>query len=119
MDRKKWLAAQKIWLAERKISPKHWRCAKCLVKHIIAYDGWDCEPCKTTCEQERQDARIKLVNLAPKVEVMEPLEEDIDAQYSNTGTSSVTGYNGCDACQNTSWILHGREWVACQCQWPQ
>jgi hypothetical protein len=108
---------RKQWLTERKISTKHWRCVKCLVKNYIAYDGWDCERCKTTCEQERQDARIKLANLAPKVEVMEPLEEDIDAQWSNTSTSPITNYNGCDACQNTCWVPHGKEWVACQCQW--
>ena len=118
MDRKQWLTAQKIWLAERKISSKYWRCAKCLVKHSITY-GWDCERCKTTCEQERQDARMKLAKLAPKVEVMEPVEDDTDAQYGNTGTSSVAGYNGCDACQGICWILHGREWVPCQCQWSQ
>jgi hypothetical protein len=116
MDRKKWLTAQKIWLAERKISSKHWRCAKCLVKRYISYDGWDCELCKTSCEQERQDMRMKLAKLAAKVEVMEPMEEDTDAQYGDTGTSSVIGYNGCDACQNSSWILLGGDWAACQCQ---
>jgi hypothetical protein len=111
MDRKEWLAAQKIWLTERKISAKHWRCSKCLIKHSITEDGWYCEQCKTTCEQDRIDARRKLVR---KKEVME--EMDTDVQYDKTGTSSVTGYNECDACQNTRWILHGKEWVACQCQ---
>jgi hypothetical protein len=110
MDRKKWLAAQKIWVAERKISAKHWRCAKCLIKHYIAYDGWECEPCKTTCEQDRINARQKL---APKTEIMEEMGTDV--QYNKTSTSSITGYNGCDTCQS-GWILHGRKWVACQCQ---
>jgi hypothetical protein len=115
-DAKKRLAMEKAWRAERAIKPQWWRCSRCLVKHYITEDGWDCARCKTSCEQERQNARIKL---APKIEVMEPMEEDTDAQYGNTGTSSVTGYNDCEACHNTSWILHGRDWVACQCQWNQ
>jgi hypothetical protein len=124
MDEKKRVAAQKTWRAERQISAKHWRCAKCLVKYYVTYNGWDCEPCKISCEHERKEARMKLAKLAPKVEVMEPMEEDTDAQYGNTqysnaGTSSVTGYNGCGTCQN-SWVLHGNQWVPCQCQqWGQ
>jgi hypothetical protein len=57
MGRKKWLAAQKIWLAERKISSKYWRCAKCLVKHYIAEDGWECAQCELSCEPDRIKAR--------------------------------------------------------------
>jgi hypothetical protein len=123
MDEKKRLAAQKSWRAERRISAKHWRCAKCLAKYYVPYDGWDCEHCKTSCEQERKAARMKLAKLAPKEEVMEPMEEDTDAhiaqydntQYSSTGTSSATSYTGCGACQD-SWVYNGSQWVACQCQ---
>lgn len=120
MDEKKRLAAQKSWRAERRISPRHWRCAKCLVKYYVDYNGWECEPCKTTCEQERREARMKL---APKEEVMEPMEEVTDThisqydntQYSNTDTSSATSYIGCGNCQN-GWVVNGSQWVACQCQ---
>jgi hypothetical protein len=101
MDRKKWLATQNIWLTERKISAKYWRCAKCLVKNYITEDGWDCKLCKTSCEQDRIDARKRLV---PKTEVMEAMNTDV--QYDNTGMY-------CGSCRNGLFNNKMGDWMAC------
>jgi hypothetical protein len=122
---------RKKWLAERKISSKHWRCAKCLVKHYIAEDGWECAQCELSCEPDRIKARQVLkvgdddpqhssdASWGPKTKVTKAIEEDTGAQYDDIGTGSVTGYSDCDACQNTRWFLdeNGVDWVACHCRW--
>jgi hypothetical protein len=51
---------QRRWLAERNVSPEHWRCARCLAKHHITQVGWDCPTCKISCEEERIEARMRL-----------------------------------------------------------
>lgn len=59
-EKKKWAKEQSKWLSERNIYREHWRCARCLVKKIVAKDGWECKGCRIPCEQERIDARDKL-----------------------------------------------------------
>lgn len=59
-DEQKWQQAQKTWLAERVIKPKHWRCSRCLVKNHVAEVGWECSSCKTPCEEDRKITRIRL-----------------------------------------------------------
>jgi hypothetical protein len=112
-NKEKWLASQNIWLAERVISLKHWRCARCLVKIYVASHGWDCERCKSSCEQERKDSRMKL---APQTELMEGLEENTEYVYDNTGIGSA--FTDCDICQNSRWVFNETKWVGCQCQYP-
>ncbi|PMD46096.1 hypothetical protein L207DRAFT_388633, partial [Hyaloscypha variabilis F] len=53
----KWQEAQRIWLSERKISPEHWRCAKCLVKNMVSESEWKCRYCQTPCGEEQRSRR--------------------------------------------------------------
>jgi hypothetical protein len=106
-DAKKRLAMEKAWKAERVVKPQWWRCTRCLVKIFVASNGWECPQCKNTCEQERQEARMKLEN----AEVTEANDEVTDPPDTNIGSLD------CDACHNTRWVISGTDWVACQCQW--
>jgi hypothetical protein len=63
-DKQEWQKAQKAWLAERVVSNKHWRCAKCLVNNNVIQVGWDCASCKNPCEEDRIRTRQRLT-LAP------------------------------------------------------
>jgi hypothetical protein len=47
-------------IAERVISPDHWRCAICLVKIYVADDGWKRARCELRCEQRCIEARMNL-----------------------------------------------------------
>ncbi|KAE9366503.1 hypothetical protein N431DRAFT_284563, partial [Stipitochalara longipes BDJ] len=53
----KWHAAQKKWLAGRRIDPKNWRCGACLGKNDVAQVGWACPSCRRPCEEERIKTR--------------------------------------------------------------
>lgn len=60
MDKAKYQNQRIRWLAERKISPRWWRCTKCLRRCYVATIGWVCTGCKIRCEEDRQHAREKL-----------------------------------------------------------
>lgn len=49
------------WWSSRFISPRKWRCSKCLSMNKDAI-GWDCERCGKPCERERIEYRLKLQN---------------------------------------------------------
>ncbi len=49
------------WKAERLISPTWWRCPKCLQKKHVKKTGWSCTECKLDCEQDRREARQKII----------------------------------------------------------
>lgn len=102
-EKAKWKKEQKIWLAERRIYADSWRCAKCLAKKLVREEGWECYTCKTICEQERIDARMRL----PQKAVSQAMYADTQAQYqSYTGT--------CETCSGSLWIDDGYgQWVAC------
>jgi hypothetical protein len=61
------------------------------------------------------------MKLLPKMEVMEAIEEDTDAQYDNTVVSSTIEYINCGTCRDTGWVLHenGTDWLHCRCQYSQ
>jgi hypothetical protein len=94
------------WKAERVVKPQWWRCARCLVKIYVANNGWECQQCKITCEQERQEVRMKLAN----TEVTKVKDKVTDLTDYNLGSRD------CDACHNTWWVISGGNWVSCQCQ---
>jgi hypothetical protein len=81
-DKHKWQKAQKIWLSERNISLKYWRCPKCLVRNHVE-QGWDCSSCKSPCEEER--VRIRQARGATMVDTTR-------YAYPYCGTCSGTGY---------------------------
>ncbi|KAK7749181.1 hypothetical protein SLS62_008362 [Diatrype stigma] len=45
------------WWADRNVSKKWWRCAKCLRRVAIQLDGFECRDCKAVCETERRRFR--------------------------------------------------------------
>ncbi|KAL2071683.1 hypothetical protein VTL71DRAFT_12918 [Oculimacula yallundae] len=55
-----WQKKQKAWLAARKISALHWRCAKCLTKVWVNKHGYTCSVCTSQCETDRVTARMNL-----------------------------------------------------------
>ena len=63
-DKKMWSAKQNAWSAERKISPKWWRCARCLKKFHVGNDSLVCPCCKTAFESERREVREKMLKEA-------------------------------------------------------
>jgi hypothetical protein len=85
---RKWQQAQKIWLAERNISDKHWRCAKCLIMNYVAQAGWQCSNCKRECEEDRIRARQRYAT------------EEQTPEYPK-GTPA---YEACDTCNGLDWI---------------
>jgi hypothetical protein len=105
-DAKKRLAMEEAWKAERVVKPQWWRCIRCLVKIYVARNGWECLQCKSTCEKERQEARMNLAN----TEATEAMDEVADPPGDNIGSLD------CDTCHNTRWVISGMDWVACQCQ---
>jgi hypothetical protein len=50
----------KIWLAERNIEYKWWRCGRCLFKNYVAIGGWNCVSCRHYCEEDRVKTRQEL-----------------------------------------------------------
>lgn len=96
---RRWQEEQRTWLAERNISEKHWRCARCLTKVSVADHEWTCSACHNRCEQERIDMRMKM-----PVEVEVPVE--VDGYAPNP-------YE-CFYCNGTQWVGNEQtEWEAC------
>jgi hypothetical protein len=106
-DKREWNKAQKAWLAERVISYKHWRCAKCLFKNYVAQAGWECLTCKTQCEEDRVRARQRLDSDRQTLE--DPTEVTMTDGYAAAGS-----YGSCGTC-NGGWIEDGfGAYVSCQ-----
>ncbi len=120
-----WKKEQTIWLAERRIYADNWRCAKCLVKKFIKDDGWHCQTCKTNCEQDRMEARLRLPQNPQKVE---PNHMDYELQYQERFSQKAVSQamypdsqpqyenytSPCDMCNGNIWLDNGcGEWVAC------
>ena len=108
-DKHKWQKAQRIWLSERNISHRHWRCAKCLVKNYVAHQTWECSSCKIPCEEDRVRIRQKLTpgRQTPEVPSEVPLADVNQYNAPYCGTCYNSGYldngNGayepCHVCQ--------------------
>ncbi|ETS74617.1 hypothetical protein PFICI_13101 [Pestalotiopsis fici W106-1] len=47
------------WYADKKqsVSPRTWRCVKCLSKVVIKDSGFTCNQCNTPCEKQRRNIR--------------------------------------------------------------
>ncbi|KAN0098420.1 hypothetical protein V8E51_014083, partial [Hyaloscypha variabilis] len=98
-DKRTWQQAQKIWLSERNISLKYWRCAKCLVRNPVK-QGWDCSSCKTPCEEER--VRIRQARGATMVDATR-YAAPYCGTCSDTGYVDKSGaYELCPVCQPTT-----------------
>jgi hypothetical protein len=100
-EKQKWQKKQKAWLAERKISHKHWRCAKCLVKNNVSQVGWDCASCKVPCEAHRIEARQRLT-LAPG----ESSGSRSETQ-ANASLDQKVDYSNCSTCNGAACIDDG------------
>jgi len=99
-NKHKWHKAQRIWLAERNISYKHWCCAKCLFKNYVA-QGWECSSCKIPCEEERVKIRQKLAPGMQQTQTHTHTTEDQDAAPY------------CGACNDSRYLDHGNAYEPC------
>lgn len=95
-DKQKWQRAQKIWLAERYISHKHWRCNRCLVKNYVT-QGWECSSCKNPCEEDRIRARKQVMGDPAETTMEDPAETSTEDGYAAAAPS-------CGACNGGTWI---------------
>lgn len=120
--RKDWAAEQAAWLAERKISSRWWRCVRCLERRQVLEDGWECPTCKTSCEQERIDVRMKRQQRRGTAVVDQAEEEEQEeaafgaaSSVTATATSAAPELYSCDTCvQYPGWALSEMgEWVPC------
>lgn len=105
-DKREWHRAQKAWLAERVISSKHWRCARCLFKNYVAQAGWDCLSCKIPCEEARIRARQRLGS------DRQTPEDPTEVTMTN-GYAPPVPYGSCGTC-NGGWVETFGAYVACQ-----
>lgn len=111
MDKKKWAVAQRAWLAERKIYPHWWRCARCLERRQVKEDEWDCPTCKVSCEQERIEAR-KL----QKTSMVDTIDTEEERGYHQSASSAtLNAYYPCATCrENNGWLADSfGQWVEC------
>ncbi|KAF8865125.1 hypothetical protein BDZ45DRAFT_580891 [Acephala macrosclerotiorum] len=123
--RGQWAAVQKAWLAERKISSRWWRCARCLVRRQVTEDGWECSDCKVSCEQERVDARLKQQARSSRVAQAEVVEVEGEPGYQTASSTTMTVtvasaseqqvYYECGTCREyPGWVDNGvGEWIEC------
>jgi len=107
-DKLKWQKAQRLWVAERNIEYKYWRCAKCLVKNYVEQQGWECSSCKSPCEEDRVRARQKL---GPGMQT----PEDHSEVTMVDGAQYAAPY--CSTCHGNSYVDYGYGPSACpDCQ---
>lgn len=119
---REWAAEQTAWLAERKVSPRWWRCARCLVRRQVQEDGWDCPNCKVSCEQDRIDTRMSQLQ-RQRAAVLNPTDVGSEVGYQATSsTTAITStatdtsaFYSCGTCQESSgWRDNGMgAWEAC------
>ncbi|KUJ15771.1 uncharacterized protein LY89DRAFT_587406 [Mollisia scopiformis] len=123
LGRKVGPAEQAAWLSERKVSRRWWRCARCLVRRQVQVDGWECPNCKSSCEQDRIDARLKKQQ-HQKAMVVDPTEPDDEVGYQTASSVTTTvpstaadpsTYYECGTCREYSgWVYDGiGEWNEC------
>jgi hypothetical protein len=89
-DKRQWVAKQKRWLEERKVSPHYWRCTGCLVKNCIHQVGWECSPCRKPCEDGRIKARERLVG------------GKSDLRAGESEASTTMSHQNCNVCKGKS-----------------
>ncbi|KAE9378203.1 hypothetical protein N431DRAFT_174978 [Stipitochalara longipes BDJ] len=108
-NKQKWQKAQKIWLAERNISHRYWRCAKCLVKNYVIQQGFECSSCKNLCEEDRANVRRKLAS-----------ERQTPEDPSEITIADTTQYAApyCGTCNDSTYLDNGNgAYVPCHvCQ---
>ncbi|KAE8453999.1 hypothetical protein EG329_007775 [Mollisiaceae sp. DMI_Dod_QoI] len=90
-----WAASQKSWLAERKISCRWWRCARCLIRVQVNRDEWECPTCKASCEQERIEARLK--QHRQRASAVDPTEVEDEPGYQAASSATVDAVSMADA----------------------
>jgi len=112
-DKRKWQQSQIKWLAERNISPKHWRCPRCLVNNVVAKVGWECMKCHVPCEEDRIRAREKLALEEPRA-----TDDTNGAVMGEIPQYAATGFYNCGACNDYKCIDDGfGGWIECtSCQ---
>jgi len=112
-DTRTWQETQKKWLAERNISPKNWRCPKCLVKNFVAIVGWECSGCRIPCEEDRIRARDKVA-----LEKGLTAEDASGAIMEEATHYTVPNTYNCATCNDIGWVGNGfGEWIPCtSCQ---
>jgi hypothetical protein len=100
-------------LAERNISPKNWRCPKCLVKNLVAIVGWECSGCHVPCEEDRIRAREK-----GALEKGLTAEDASSAIMEEATHYTVPNIYNCATCYDIGWVGNGfGEWIPCtSCQ---
>jgi hypothetical protein len=94
LDRQKWERDQEAWLAERRISPNWWRCAKCLSRVYVKEEGWECRKCNAACEAERKAARRRM-----------------RSEAATSSGPSATPLNPLNPFQPGCWSCHGIGWI--------
>lgn len=85
------------WKDERKISPRWYRCTKCLKRIIVKECGWTCSGCKLDCEDDRRKARTKGVD-----ERYDQKSMKVEAE------TSVELYSACSVCDGHKYHADGR-----------
>jgi len=114
-DEQKAAKMQAIWLSERNINAKYWRCARCLTRCHVAQVGWECTKCRVPCEEERIKVREKLAFA----------EASMVASLDSAETGNRDGnafaypdYTSCTACGGAAWHKNSYgEWESCSaCQ---
>lgn len=116
-DKRKWAKEQEKWVASRKISASHWRCAKCLVRKSVAKHGWHCGECNQPCEPERVDRRRRLAptpggeaqfdmdGVGDVVRGESQLQQQVYSQFTATT---------CRTCYGNEWVDDGYgKWEPC------
>lgn len=102
------------WWKERNISAKSWRCARCLVKNVVAKVGWECSKCHIPCEEERIKAREKL----PLEEANKMAMDSTETKIQDGSSLTYPEYASCIVCGGAVWCQNSfGDWEECSaCQ---
>jgi len=100
-DRRAWEKAQKRWQAERNITLRWWRCAKCLGRVNTEASGYECRICRQPCEEERQQQRRELYDRTVRGSAAVDTTRGATPRYAET--PAIYGAS-CTTCGGTSFI---------------
>lgn len=123
-------------MKERRISSRHWRCARCLFRVRVDEHGWVCGKCGVECEKARVDIREDLRRKEEKSGKKSKGSPSGSTGSAGKGASSSGSHSGstnhhqemqwsypnsCAACHGSGWVNDARSGglLACiSCQQP-